>query len=67
MGLLPEGEFNDGLILAETAIAKIPVLVTSDADLLDIDAVSLLVQFETADLPMVQICHPRRLLKAIAR
>ena len=36
-GLLPEGEFHDGLILAETALAGIPVLVTSDANLLDIE------------------------------
>ena len=33
-GLLPEGEFNDGLIVAETGLACIPVLVTSDGDLL---------------------------------
>ena len=64
-GILPEGEFNDGLILAETALAGIPVLVTSDADLLDVDAVRLLVEFEAADLPLVQICHPKLLLKAM--
>ncbi len=66
LGLLPEGEFNDGLILAETALAGIPVLVTSDADLLDVDAIRLMVQFEAADLPLVQICHPKLLLKAMA-
>jgi hypothetical protein len=65
-GLLPEGEFNDGLILAETALAGIPVLATSDADLLDIEEVELRVQFEDADLSAVQICHPKLLLKAIA-
>jgi predicted nucleic acid-binding protein len=59
LGLLPEGEFNDRLILAETALA------TSDADLLDIDASKLAVQFEGADLPPVQICHPKLLLKAV--
>jgi len=66
IGLLPEGEFNDGLILAETALANIPALVTSDADLLDIDARKLAVQFEAADLPPVQICHPKLLLRAVA-
>lgn len=66
LGLLPEGEFNDGLILAETALAGIPALVTSDADLLDIEEVPLRVQFEAADLLPVQICHPKPLLKAMA-
>jgi len=33
----------------------IPVLVTSDADLLDIEEILLRVQFEEADLPPVQI------------
>ena len=37
IGLLPEGEFNDRLILAETAVANIPALVPSDADMLDMD------------------------------
>jgi predicted nucleic acid-binding protein len=65
LGLLPEGEFNDGLILAETALANIPALVTSDADLLDIEASKLAFQFEAADLPTVVICHPKLLLKAL--
>ncbi len=66
LGLLPEGEFNDGLILAETALAEIPVLVTSDSDLLNIDEITLRLRFEEADLPSVQIVHPRLLLKAVA-
>ncbi len=64
-GLLPEGEFNDGLILAETALAYIPVLATSDSDLLDIEDAILRVRFEHADLSPVQVFHPKRLLKAI--
>jgi predicted nucleic acid-binding protein len=35
-GLLPHDEHNDGLILAETSLAAIPILVTSDHHLLDI-------------------------------
>ena len=54
------------MILAETALADIPALVTSDADLLDIDETKLALEFESADLPLVQICHPKRLLKAMA-
>ena len=44
----------------------IPVLVTSDADLLDIEEIPLRVQFEESDLPPVQICHPKLLLKAVS-
>ncbi len=66
VGLLPEGEFNDGLILAETSLAGIPVLATSDADLLDIEEIPLRVQFEESDLLPVQICHPKLLLKAMS-
>ena len=66
LGYLPEGEFNDGLILAETSLAHIPLLVTSDAHLLDIDETKLRVCFDDADLMPVQIFHPKPLLKALA-
>ena len=66
LGLLPEGEFNDGLILTETPLAGIPALVTSDADLLNIEEIPLRVQFEAADLLPVQICHPQLLSKVMA-
>ena len=66
-GLLPEGEFNDGLILAETAFVGISVLVSSDGDLLSIEDVALRVHFEEADLTPVQVFHPKRLLKALGR
>src|SRR5580692_13087605 len=42
-GHLPPDEINDGMILAETALADIPVLVTRDRHLLDIEEVDLLV------------------------
>ena len=64
-GLLPEEEINDGLILAETSLACIPVLVTSDADLLGIEEAALRVQFEEADLMPVQVFHPKPLLRAL--
>jgi hypothetical protein len=48
-----------------TALAGIPVLVTCDADLFDIEEISLRIQFEESDLPPVQICHPKLLLKAV--
>src|ERR1700720_4458282 len=39
--LIPEEEFNDGLILAETSLAEIPLLVTSDKHLLNVDEEAL--------------------------
>jgi predicted nucleic acid-binding protein len=64
--LLPETEQNDGKILAQTSLAKIPLLVTSDRHLLDVDEDSLLLAFNDADLFPVHASHPRRLLKAIS-
>ena len=64
-GLLPPEEFNDGLIVAETSLAAIPVLVSSDRHLLDIPEDKLLVRLNDADLPPVRIAHPKRLTKAI--
>jgi hypothetical protein len=64
LNLLPEEEFNDGLILIETALACIQCLVTSDPHLLKIDTVKLIGALGDMDLPGVQIIHPRDLAKA---
>ena len=64
-GLIPEDEFNDGLILAETSLEEIPLLVTSDKHLLDIDDDSLQLAFNAADLSPVHPVHPKRLLRAL--
>ncbi len=66
-GLLPPDEKHDGEILAETSLMGIPVLVTRDSDLLDIDQTSLVVAFHEADLVPVQAAHPMRLLRALSR
>ena len=63
--LIPETETNDGKILAQTSLAKIPLLVTSDRHLLDVDEEALLLAFNDADLLPVHPAHPRRLLKAL--
>jgi hypothetical protein len=63
--LIPADEFNDGLILAETSLAEIPLLVTSDKHLLNIDDDALLLAFQAADLWPVHPVHPKRLLKAL--
>lgn len=64
-GHLPPEEINDGIILAETALAEIPLLVTSDQHLLGIDEVDLLVALQASDLPFVKPVHPRLLWRAI--
>jgi hypothetical protein len=63
--LIPEVEFNDGLILAETSLAEIPLLVTSDKHLLSIDEDALLLAFNGADLSPVHAVHPKRLLRVL--
>lgn len=63
--LIPETESNDGKILAQTSLAKIPLLVTSDKHLLDVDDDALLLAFNEADLLPVHASHPKRLLKAL--
>ena len=63
--LIPDEEWDDGLILAETSLGGIPLLVTSDAHLLDIDQDALLLAFNEADLLPVHPVHPKRLLKAL--
>lgn len=63
--LIPATEGNDGKILAQTSLAKIPLLVTSDKHLLDIDDDALLLAFNEADLLPGHSLHPKRLLKAL--
>jgi hypothetical protein len=64
-GLIPEGERNDGKILAQTALVQIPMIVTSDAHLLNIVEEALLLALNEADLSPVHPVHPRRLLMAV--
>ena len=63
-GLLPETEVNDARILAEASVAGIPVLVSSDRHLLDVDHDALRVACAEADLPPALPASPRRLLRA---
>jgi hypothetical protein len=63
--LIPDEEWDDGLILAETSLASIPLLVTSDAHLLNTDDDALLMAFNEADLFPVHPVHPKRLLRAL--
>lgn len=63
--LVPADELNDALILAETSLAEVPILVTSDKHLLEIDEDALRLAFQEADLLMVHSVHPKRLLRAL--
>ena len=58
-------EQNDGKILAQTSLAEIPLLVTSDKHLLNIDEDALLLAFNEADLSQVHPVHPKRLLRVL--
>lgn len=61
--LLPDGEFNDGQIVIETALAGIPSLVTSDKHLLLINPARLTQKLDEFHLAPVSIYHPKDLLR----
>jgi hypothetical protein len=63
--LLPAEQFNDGLILAESSMAEIPLLVTSNKHLLDSNEGTVLLAPSEAYLPAVRPVHPKRLLRAL--
>ena|SRR5258708_26460869 len=64
-GLLPETEINDARILAESSVAEIPLVITSDHHLLDIDPDVLRDACAEADLLPSFPASPRRLLRAV--
>ncbi len=66
LGLLPPAEMNDGLIVAEVALARIPGLVTSDRHLLSIPTADLHSALQDRGLDPIEICHPRRLAALIS-
>src|SRR2546423_7235262 len=45
LDLIPDDEVGDGLILAQSSLEQIPLLITSDKHLLDIDEDALLFAF----------------------
>lgn len=64
-GYLPAAEENDGLILAEAALAGIPVLISRDGHLLGIDAQILVSELQASDLSIVHVVHPRTILTSL--
>ena len=61
--ILPAKEVNDARILADTGIAQIPLLVTSDGGILDADPFALSLAFEDAGLCVVRPAHPAKLAR----
>ena len=64
-GFLPDGEFNDGLILAETACMEIPILVTSDDHLLGIEPKALLEKFKERSLHPALPIAPWKIARSV--
>jgi len=65
--VLPAGEINDARILADTAISNIPLLVTSDAGIIEADEKELDRAFDDAGLIRVKVARPKGLLKVFSR
>ena len=63
--LLPEAELNDAFILAEAAVAGVPLVVSSDKHLLEVNPDSLRDACADADLPAVIPASPRLRLRAL--
>jgi hypothetical protein len=65
-GLLPDEEDNDGRILGEASVERIPMIVTSDRHILGLDREQLGIAFVDCDLPVaVAPIHPRLMLNAL--
>jgi hypothetical protein len=65
--IIPRKEENDARILAECAIAEIPMLVTSDGSILSADPNDLQLAFQDAGLPNVLPIRPSTFVAALSR
>ena len=63
LGLLPDEEINDGLILAEAALLNCSILLTSDAHLRGIDFERPTFELQSFDLPTPVIATPYEIVK----
>jgi predicted nucleic acid-binding protein len=63
LGLLPETETNDGLILAEAALLNCSLLLTSDEHLRGIDFQRLTFEFQSFDVTAPVIATPREIVR----
>ena len=67
IGLLPEEEVNDGLILAEAALLNSSILLTSDEHLRGIDFERLTFELQSFDVTAPVIATPREMVKKFFR
>ena len=67
LGMLPEAEVNDGLILAEAALLNCSLLLTSDEHLRGIDFERLTFELQSFDLPTPVIATPREIVRRFFR
>lgn len=65
--LMPPAEKNDVRILADTAIAEIPVLITTDQTLLNVDEFALKFTCADAGLPLVNVAAAAGMWRAMRR
>lgn len=65
--LLPVGEQNDALVIAESAILNCILLVSNDSHLLEVDPRRLALMFREMDLPAPLIVSPRELIEKFYR
>ena len=65
--LMPPAEKNDVRILAETAIAEIPVLITTDQTLLNVDEFALKFTCADSGLPLVNVAAAAGMWRAMRR
>lgn len=65
--ILPDGEFHDGCILAETALCPLEYLLTSDLHLLSLDREKLKFMFRERGLPNVHVVSARNLYALLKR
>lgn len=66
-GLLPPGEVNDSLIVAESGLLEADFLITSDEHLLGIDPNRLRAELAACDVSTVLPIHPRLIAKYFPR
>jgi predicted nucleic acid-binding protein len=62
LGLLPEAEVNDALILAEAALLNCAILLTIDAHLRGLDFTRLAFELQACDVAVPIIATPREIV-----
>ncbi len=62
-GLLPAEEYNDSLILAESALLNCAMLLTSDGHLRNLDFRRTALELKSCDVEMPVIATPREIVE----